>query len=266
VGSFVELPPAKLGKALARKSRSARGRARLERGMAKVEAVEGCAGAAVGGVAALALRSFCDTAAWLYSGLGANEEFTLPARGAVPREWFKRNLPASVSIYKVAVKSSASALLLVIAAVCGLSAAALSARARQAHQAESERNSRLTSRSRIPLGRTVKLSDYRGKVVLLNFGPPGADLQNRDPVLWNSRKLTKKKDRKFAVLGVSMDDDGWESVRPYIDGSENQTTASWSDPKSCRNLWRVDRCPPLSCSIATGASPPCTSAWSARHL
>jgi len=46
-----------------------------------------------------ACESFCDTAAWLYSGLGRHEEFTLPAaRRRFRRAWFKRNLPASVSI------------------------------------------------------------------------------------------------------------------------------------------------------------------------
>jgi hypothetical protein len=36
-----------------------------------------------------ACESFCDTAAWLYAGLRAHDEFTLPARARSPRRaWF----------------------------------------------------------------------------------------------------------------------------------------------------------------------------------
>jgi len=46
-----------------------------------------------------ACESFCDTAAWLYSGLARHEDFTLPtARRRLRREWFNRNLPPSVQI------------------------------------------------------------------------------------------------------------------------------------------------------------------------
>lgn len=39
-------------------------------------------------------ESFCDTAAWLYSGLRAHDEFTLPLRArAARRQWFAGVLP-----------------------------------------------------------------------------------------------------------------------------------------------------------------------------
>jgi peroxiredoxin len=64
-------------------------------------------------------------------------------------------------------------------------------------------------------GKTVRLSDYKGKVVLLDFwatwcGPCKIEIP------WFMEFERKYKDRGFAVLGVSMDDDGWQAVRPFI--------------------------------------------------
>jgi cytochrome c biogenesis protein CcmG/thiol:disulfide interchange protein DsbE len=64
-------------------------------------------------------------------------------------------------------------------------------------------------------GQTVRLSDYRGKVVLLDFwatwcGPCQIEIP------WFVDLERRNKDKGFAVLGVSMDDDGWESVKPFL--------------------------------------------------
>jgi peroxiredoxin len=64
-------------------------------------------------------------------------------------------------------------------------------------------------------GKPVKLSDYRGKVVLLNFwatwcGPCKTEIP------WFMEFEQQYKDKNFAVLGISLDDDGWESVKPFI--------------------------------------------------
>jgi thiol-disulfide isomerase/thioredoxin len=62
-------------------------------------------------------------------------------------------------------------------------------------------------------GAAVRLSDYKGNVVLLNFwatwcGPCKIEIP------WFSEFETKYKNRGFAVRGVLMDEDGWEAVKP----------------------------------------------------
>src|SRR5580658_7271538 len=64
-------------------------------------------------------------------------------------------------------------------------------------------------------GKTVKLSDYRGKVVLLNFWATWC-APCKIEIPWFVEFQQTYKSRDFAVLGVSMDEDGWDSVRPYM--------------------------------------------------
>ena len=86
-------------------------------------------------------------------------------------------------------------------------------------KAEKERKPAPEFELKDSMGRTAKLSDYRGKVVLLNFwatwcGPCKIEIP------WFVEFEQTFKDKGFAVLGVSMDEDGWDAVKPYLKSAQ----------------------------------------------
>lgn len=64
-------------------------------------------------------------------------------------------------------------------------------------------------------GANVSLADYKGKVVLLNFwatwcGPCKVEIP------WFIEFEKKYQAQGFTVIGISMDEEGWKVVRPYV--------------------------------------------------
>jgi cytochrome c biogenesis protein CcmG/thiol:disulfide interchange protein DsbE len=64
-------------------------------------------------------------------------------------------------------------------------------------------------------GQTVKLSDYKGKVVLLNFWATWCSPCARE-IPWFVDLENQYKSKGFAIVGVSLDEDGWDVVKPYV--------------------------------------------------
>jgi cytochrome c biogenesis protein CcmG/thiol:disulfide interchange protein DsbE len=66
-------------------------------------------------------------------------------------------------------------------------------------------------------GARLRLSDFKGRVTVLNFWASWcAPCTEETP--WFIEFQKKYGNDGLAVIGVSLDDDGWKSVRPFIGG------------------------------------------------
>jgi peroxiredoxin len=65
-------------------------------------------------------------------------------------------------------------------------------------------------------GKDVKLADLKGKVVLVNFGATWCEGCQME-IPWFVEFQKEYASRGLVVVGISMDDDGWKSVKPWIE-------------------------------------------------
>jgi peroxiredoxin len=64
-------------------------------------------------------------------------------------------------------------------------------------------------------GKTVDLSKYRGKVVLLDFWATWCH-GCKEEIPWFAQFEREYRSKGFAVVGVSLDEDGWNVLRPFL--------------------------------------------------
>ncbi len=64
-------------------------------------------------------------------------------------------------------------------------------------------------------GKTVELKDYRGKVVLLDFWATWCTGCKKE-IPWFSEFQSTYGAKGFAVVGVSLDEGGWNVVKPFL--------------------------------------------------
>jgi peroxiredoxin len=90
-------------------------------------------------------------------------------------------------------------------------------------------------------GARVKLSKYRGEVVLLNFWATWCHgCQTEIP--WFIEYESKYKQNGLAIIGVSMDDDGWKVVTPFVAEKKMNYTVVLGDEKVSK-LFAVNAMP-----------------------
>lgn len=91
-------------------------------------------------------------------------------------------------------------------------------------------------------GKVVKLSDFKGKVVLLNFwatwcGPCKIEIP------WFVEFEQNYRDKGLVVLGVAMDEEGWSTVKPFIASHKVNYRMVIGDDMTAQKYGGVDSLP-----------------------
>ena len=110
---------------------------------------------------------------------------------------------------------SAAVLSLALAGYCATTACSDAVTARAAVKDDKDRKPAPPFTLKDANGQSVQLANYKGKVVLLDFWATWC-APCKVEIPWFMEFEQQFKDRGFAVVGVSMDEDGWNVVKPYI--------------------------------------------------
>jgi thiol-disulfide isomerase/thioredoxin len=91
-------------------------------------------------------------------------------------------------------------------------------------------------------GAEIRLSDYKGKVVLLNFWatwcPPC-----KAEVPWFEEFQRTYANQGLVIIGISMDEDGWKVVRPYMEATKINYRVAIGDDALAQKYGRVESLP-----------------------
>jgi cytochrome c biogenesis protein CcmG/thiol:disulfide interchange protein DsbE len=121
-----------------------------------------------------------------------------------------------LNLRRFGLLSSCAALFVLLAISSGCNKPATSSNARQEQsKATGERKPAPDFTLQDADGNSLKLSDLRGKVVVLNFwatwcGPCALEIP------WFIEFEKQFKSRGLEIVGVSMDEDGWKAIKPYV--------------------------------------------------
>lgn len=68
-------------------------------------------------------------------------------------------------------------------------------------------------------GANIRLSAYKGKVVVVDFWATWCH-GCKTEIPWFMEFQNRYRDRGLAIIGVSLDEDGWKSVRPFVEATK----------------------------------------------
>jgi thiol-disulfide isomerase/thioredoxin len=92
-------------------------------------------------------------------------------------------------------------------------------------------------------GATVRLSDFKGKVVLLNFWATWC-APCRAEMPWFIEWQDAYKPRGFEVVGISVDEKGWKAVKPFLAGDSMKVNYTiLLDTQNLTTLYAVTEMP-----------------------